>query len=99
MTIITRAVVRDISSIPVSSPLRTEQTEVFNIFGALQALHDMYLMDGEVDNWGEFWSRAQPVVLSLGMKLDEVGFGLNLDEFEKAERKKDEEKGRAEPEK
>ncbi|KAF9457882.1 hypothetical protein BDZ94DRAFT_1272009 [Collybia nuda] len=89
---ITRAVVRDISSIPLNSPLRTEQTEVFGIFGALQALHDMYLMDAEVDNWGEFWSRAQPVVLSLGMKLDEVGFGLNIDEFEKAEREKDEAK-------
>jgi len=30
---------------------------------------------GQLRAWTEFWSRAQPVLLALGMKLDEGGFG------------------------
>ena len=79
---ITRAVVNDISAVPLNSPLRTDNVEIFSIFGALQTLHDAYVVNGTeegvLDNWGEFWSRAEPVVLSLGTKLDEDGFGLDL---------------------
>jgi hypothetical protein len=78
---IMRAVVQKISSVPISSSLRTEEADIFNIFGALQALHDMHLVNGgseagEVESWSEFWSRTQPVMLALGMKLDEEGYGF-----------------------
>lgn len=75
---IMRAVVKDLSSVPAASPLRTEYSEMFGIFGALLALHDVYLVDTslDVEAWREFWPRAQPIILSLGMKLDENGFGL-----------------------
>jgi len=29
-----------------------------------------------IEQWRPFWERAQPVVLALGMKLDEEGFGM-----------------------
>ncbi|TFK33170.1 hypothetical protein BDQ12DRAFT_691592 [Crucibulum laeve] len=29
-----------------------------------------------IEQWREFWMRAQPALLSLGMKLDEDGFGM-----------------------
>jgi hypothetical protein len=79
-----QAVVQDISAVPFSSPLRSEKSEVFNIFGALHALHDMYVVNSsgeiiEAENWTQFWSRAQPVVLTLGMKLDEEGYGFRSD--------------------
>ena len=83
-----QAAVRDISSVPLGSSLRTEKLAIFDIFGALQTLHDMHLLNGtdergEMQNWMEFWSRAQPVVLALGMKLDEEGYGLDSDESHK----------------
>jgi hypothetical protein len=70
--------VHDLSSIPLNSPLRTQHSGTFDIFGALLALHDMYLLDadGKVEEWTAFWSRAQPILLTLGMKLDEDGYGL-----------------------
>lgn len=73
---------------PISSSLRTEKSGIFDILGALQALHDVHLVngDGEVENWTEFWSRAQSVVLGLGMKLAEEGYGLDLDELQKEEK-------------
>ncbi|KAF8878401.1 hypothetical protein BD779DRAFT_1554448 [Infundibulicybe gibba] len=78
---LTRAIVQDISSIPLGSPLRTQHTGVFDIFGALQVLHDVHLTDpdGEVADWRTFWGRAQPIILDLGMQLDEAGFGLKDD--------------------
>lgn len=80
---IARAVVHQISSIPINSPLRTEKHEIFDIFGALQAMHDMYLMDDIADfkHWAEFWSRSQPVLFELGIKLDEKGYGFSMDEL------------------
>ncbi|RDB27332.1 hypothetical protein Hypma_004420 [Hypsizygus marmoreus] len=81
---ILNAVVHHISSIPINSSVRAENPEIFDIFSALQAIHDMYLMDSinALENWSEVWPRIQPVVLELGMKLDEKGFGLNLDELD-----------------
>jgi len=66
-----RAVVHNLSSIPTNSPLRTEKPDIFNVFGALQALHDVYLVsaDGEVDEWRDFWNKTQPVMLRLGELL------------------------------
>ena len=86
---ITRAVVHDISSIPLSSPLREEQAEFFGVFDAMRLLNDMYLEnmkkgegEGEVDSqeWYEFWTRAEPVLLELAEMLDKNGFGLEPEE-------------------
>jgi hypothetical protein len=84
---ITRAVVHDISSIPSSSPLREEQVELFGVFDALRLLHDVYLEntgkgEGEVDSqeWYEFWTRAEPMLLELAEVLDKKGFGLEPEE-------------------
>lgn len=55
----------------------------FSILGALVPLHDMYIVHGEapeVPVWSEFWSRAQPIILTLGMKLDEDGYGFKKSE-------------------
>lgn len=42
----------------------------------------MYLQeaDGKVEPWSDFWNRAQPVILGLGMRLDEDGYGLPTEE-------------------
>ena len=82
---------------PVNSSLRSEKSAIFDIFGALQALHHMHVVNGvdETENWTEFWTRAQPVVLALGMKLDEEGYGFDSDELHKErEREKDVGKGK-----
>ena len=76
---------QDISSIPESSPLREQHAELFGMFGALQPLHDVYLENIEgglmdVQEWNNFWSRAEPVLIALGQALDEKGFGLEADE-------------------
>ncbi|KAM6497622.1 hypothetical protein JOM56_005570 [Amanita muscaria] len=94
---ITRAVVHDISSIPLTSPLRGEQVRLFEIFDALQPLHDVYLenmREGEVDagEWSEFWKRAEPVLLTLGETLDQGGFGLQPDERRASGREEKEQK-------
>ncbi|KAF5376905.1 hypothetical protein D9615_007354 [Tricholomella constricta] len=106
---IIKAAVHQLSSVPVSSPLRREQAEVFALFGALQVIHDMYLVDDEataagagagpggLEAWSAFWARTQPVVLELGMKLDEKGFGWTEEELggAKKEKGKEEEKEEA----
>jgi len=83
ITILLGTIVRDMSSIPLSSPLRTKHQGIFDIFGALVPAYDMsgaLQEDGEalaVPAWAEYWSRVQPVLLTLGMKLDEEGFGFD----------------------
>jgi hypothetical protein len=80
---ITKAIVRQISSVPVNSPLRQEKREIFDTFGALQALHDNYLMEGVPDfkQWSQFWTRSLPVLLELGNQLDQRGYGLTGEEL------------------
>lgn len=70
---ILRVVVHNLSSIPANSPLRTEKPDIFHVFGALLPLHDVYLVsdDGEVDEWRDFWVKAQPIMLRLGELLAE----------------------------
>jgi hypothetical protein len=34
----------------------------------------------EVQDWKEFWGRAMPVLMELGMRLDDAGFGIGEDE-------------------
>ncbi|KAG6812704.1 hypothetical protein H0H92_001207 [Tricholoma furcatifolium] len=86
---ILRATVHQLSTVPLNSPTRTTHSDIFDIFGALQSIHDMYLMDDipDLQTWTAFWSRAQPVVIDLGMKLDEKGFGLPKDEEGAGEQK------------
>lgn len=73
------------SSIPENSPLRQEHAELFEISGALQPLHDVYLANGDPDaqEWIDFWSRAEPVLIALGEKLSESGFGVDPEAPEK----------------
>lgn len=76
-------IVRDIDSIPVSSKLRTEHRELFDIFGALLPLHDALKMEEHgiaQPAWAEFWSRGQYVLITLGQKLDECGYGIEDEE-------------------
>ena len=30
----------------------------------------------EVQDWKEFWGRAMPVLMELGIRLDDAGFGM-----------------------
>lgn len=34
----------------------------------------------EVQDWKEFWGRAMPVLMELGIRLDDAGFGIREDE-------------------
>jgi len=33
-----------------------------------------------VQDWKEFWGRAMPVLMELGMRLDDAGFAIGEDE-------------------
>jgi len=81
--VIIRAAVRQLESVPLNSPIRVEQADIYDLFGALQVLHDTYLFEdiSPLETWSQFWARAQPVVLELGIKLDEKGFGLTEDDW------------------
>ncbi|KAJ8453684.1 hypothetical protein ONZ45_g19611 [Pleurotus djamor] len=89
-TSIARVVLQDLASVP-SNPLHADNPQVFAILGALMPLHDVYL-DGlkekegiilDLPEWTEFWEKAQPILLELALKLDEAGFGLDKQEWEK----------------
>ncbi|KAG6919354.1 hypothetical protein DXG01_006902 [Tephrocybe rancida] len=82
--VILRAAVHHMSTVPQNAPVRTEHSDIFDIFGAMQTIHDMYLTESipDLETWTAFWSRVQPVVIELGMKLDEKGFGLPKDDAE-----------------
>lgn len=83
ITALTRTIVRDLLSISQSSDLRSQHAEVFAVFGALLPLHDVHISDGEAlgqPAWSEFWSKAQLIILTLGTKLDEAGYGLKYGE-------------------
>lgn len=76
--ILVGAAIRDIHSIPQSSPLRVEHRELFDIFGAIAPLWDAFLMEEnglDQPAWGEFWSKGQYILITLGEKLDQCGFG------------------------
>ncbi|KIK05070.1 hypothetical protein K443DRAFT_46070, partial [Laccaria amethystina LaAM-08-1] len=93
-SICTSAIIHVLSSTPLSSPLRTEYPQIFEIVGALEPLRDRFLVEKvrpvgnegnktkgwevgpeEVQDWKEFWGRAMPVLMELGMRLDDAGFG------------------------
>jgi len=79
ISVLVGTVVRDIDSIPISSNLRVEHRELFDIFGALLPLHDILKMEHHgiaQPAWADFWSRGQYVLITLGQKLDECGYGL-----------------------
>ena len=78
----TRAVVNAIDSVPSGSPLREEQEKLFALFVLLRILHDEYLEKLEeggvwIDSqeWQEFWTNAQVMLLAIGVELNDNGFG------------------------
>jgi hypothetical protein len=73
------AIVRDLASIPLDSPIRYQDQEVFDVFGALIPLYQMYVAEGQdlgQPAWSEFWSKAQNIMLALCMKLYQGGYGF-----------------------
>ena len=77
---ILKAVRSNINSISQNSPLRKEQTEIFDLFGALTPLFDQHLPVGKdvsLEEWKELWETASPILLATGMKLDEKGYGFD----------------------
>ena len=82
-----KAVVHQANSIPSSSPLRKDNEEAFKIVDALTAVTDAHLTnnDGVVEDWKQFWSHAQPVLVGLAQELTEKGFVLQEPEGEGAE--------------
>jgi hypothetical protein len=77
--VLTGTVVRDLASIPLNSTIRADHREIFDIFGALVPLYDVYISEGqdlEQPAWAEFWSKALRIMVPLAVKLDEGGYGL-----------------------
>ncbi|KAL0948581.1 hypothetical protein HGRIS_011140 [Hohenbuehelia grisea] len=86
----TRCIVRNLTSI-TDENFRAEHAGCLAVFGALVPAHDMYLLDLEkdensgryvvpIETWTPFWQRALPVLLELGIKLEEAGFGMTEEE-------------------
>ncbi|KAJ7165642.1 hypothetical protein C8R43DRAFT_987182 [Mycena crocata] len=71
---LTKTVVARLSSISESSPLR-KHSGIFDLLGALEPLFLVYDDSHNIQEWRDFWGRAQPVLLSLAAQLDEAGFG------------------------
>jgi len=73
---------------------------VFDLSDALVPLCDGHLegltpgtaaMSGEIvskGKWQDFWSRAQPIVLSLTEELDKEGYGIDDELIKEAKGKK-----------
>ncbi|KAJ7499858.1 hypothetical protein FB451DRAFT_46799 [Mycena latifolia] len=72
---LTETVSTFISTVPQSSPLRAKHAAIFDLLGALEPLYMIYSEDSDIQAWRDFWSRAQPVILELGVQLDKAGFG------------------------
>ena len=36
---------------------------------------------GDIEDWKEFWTRAEPILLELDGKLYDAGFGVDVDEI------------------
>lgn len=51
----------------------------------------MHLGDpnGDVEDWREFWARAEPILLELDGKLYDAGFGVDVDEIIKEQSQKE----------
>ncbi|KXN81605.1 hypothetical protein AN958_04399 [Leucoagaricus sp. SymC.cos] len=87
--LLTKTITKDITSIPDTSPLRTQHAQIFALTDALLPLCEVHLdgvaqgtppTSGEIvdeGKWQEFWSKAQPVVLALGEELDKEGYGIS----------------------
>ncbi|KAJ7124505.1 hypothetical protein C8R44DRAFT_734980 [Mycena epipterygia] len=70
---LTKKIVALFKSVSSSSPLRAEHSAIFALSAALENL--CISCDALDLGWRDFWSRAQPMVLELGAKLQEAGFG------------------------
>lgn len=45
--------------------------------------------NGDVEDWREFWARAEPILLELDGKLYDAGFGVDVDEIIKEQSQKE----------
>ncbi|KAJ6506414.1 hypothetical protein C8R47DRAFT_1102082 [Mycena vitilis] len=63
------------SFVSSSSSFRGEHRGIFDLVGALEPLLMVYDGEGDTREWTAFWSRAQPILLELGVQLDQAGFG------------------------
>ncbi|KAF7324443.1 hypothetical protein MVEN_02642100 [Mycena venus] len=72
---LTKFIVDNLTSVPLSSPHRVAHSAVFDLVSALEPSFMVY--DGEDDarEWTKFWSRVQPIILELAVQLDQAGFG------------------------
>jgi len=79
VTIIT-SIVHAFQAIPQTAPVRKEASLVFDISGAIFPLYDVFLEGQEgppgVPDWGTFWDRSQPILLTLASALDDAGLGM-----------------------
>ncbi|KII87331.1 hypothetical protein PLICRDRAFT_55297 [Plicaturopsis crispa FD-325 SS-3] len=70
---------RDVLSVPSDSPLRTNHPDVFKMSEMLHGIYQKHIIDSvvpKVPEWVTFWIEAQAVMLHLGEKLGNEGFGL-----------------------
>ncbi|KAF8651372.1 hypothetical protein AX16_004819 [Volvariella volvacea WC 439] len=52
---------------------------IFDVVDNLVTLNDTYMdQGGQVENWSEFWGRAQLELLNLSRRLDDAGYGLPM---------------------
>lgn len=73
VAMLTEKIVNLLKSMSSSSPIRAEHPAIFALSAALE---NLCISCEALDlGWRDFWSRAQPVVLELGTKLREAGFG------------------------
>jgi len=87
MGLLTKQISNDLSSIPESSPFRTEFQRVFGFAEELEPLCAQYLgrlvqgiapTSGEIvdnGNWVDFCKKAIRLVLGIGVRLDPAGYG------------------------
>jgi len=86
IALLVEIIIRDIDSIPLSSKLRVEHRELFDVFGALLPMYDALKMEENPiaqPAWAEFWSKSQYVLITLGQMLDECGYGLEKGDFKR----------------
>ncbi|KAJ7476868.1 hypothetical protein B0H11DRAFT_2194669 [Mycena galericulata] len=70
---LTEILVAYVSTVSASSPLRKTHPGMFDLVGVLEPL--ITIPDGTPQKWGGLWTHARPVILELGVQLNEAGFG------------------------
>jgi len=76
------SIVHNCSRITLNAPIRTQHAQIFDILGAIIALHDMYIRGQQnlaLKEWTEMWGRALPMLITLSSAIDQAGFGHRKD--------------------